>query len=65
LQSLPIPKIRYRREDSPANARLLDERLRAKFEVSLVFMDVHDVDPGEGRRRPLDAGIERQHTSSR
>ena len=61
MQCLPIPKISYHREDSPANARLLDERLRAKFEVSLVFMDVHDVDPGEGRRRPLDAGSTATH----
>src|SRR5262245_8109845 len=56
---MPRIFISYRREDSPANARLLHERLSAKFGPSRVFMDVHDIDPGEEWRRRLDAEIER------
>lgn len=49
----------YRREDSPANARLLHERLAARFGARRVFMDVQDIDPGEEWKRRLDAEIER------
>jgi CHASE2 domain/TIR domain len=51
--------ISYRREDSPANARLLYERLSATFGARRVFMDVQDIDPGEEWKRRLDAEIER------
>jgi CHASE2 domain-containing sensor protein len=56
---MPHIFISYRREDSPANARLLYERLSDKFGASRVFMDVHDIDPGEEWKRRLDAEIER------
>jgi CHASE2 domain-containing sensor protein len=56
---MPRIFISYRREDSPANARLLHERLSAKFGASRVFMDVDGIDPGEEWRRRLDAEIER------
>jgi len=56
---MPHIFISYRREDSPANARLLHERLRARFGANRVFMDVDDIGPGEEWRRRLDAEIER------
>ena len=56
---MPRIFISYRREDSAANARLLYERLSAKFGASRVFMDVQDIDPGEQWKRRLDAEIER------
>jgi len=56
---MPHIFISYRREDSAANARLLHERLSAKFGARRVFMDVQDIDPGEEWKRRLDAEIER------
>lgn len=55
---MPNIFISYRRGDSPANARLLYERLRAAFPNNTVFMDVEKIDLGDQWQAVLQAQID-------
>lgn len=55
---MPNIFISYRRGDSPANARLLYERLKAGFPNHTVFMDVEEIDLGDQWQAVLQARID-------
>ena len=56
---MPNIFISYRRDDSPASARLIQERLREWFGEGHSFMDVEQIELGDNWKHVLDQRVSR------
>src|SRR5262249_61755925 len=56
---MPNIFISYRRDDSPASARLIRERLREWFGDGQSFMDVEQIELGDDWKQVLDQRVSR------
>jgi len=54
MTAMPNIFISYRRDDSPASARLIHERLREWFGDGHSFMDVEQIELGDDWKHVLD-----------
>jgi len=54
---MPRVTISYRRDDSPATARAIYERLRSRYGANAVSMDVDDLELGEDYRKRISQAI--------